>query len=338
MFLLLISFFLQLSSAQENQVSLMIKAPSADEQEFMVHSQLQGSEKISQWQQQCSHTDSLHQSLKEAQFHFLNGSLNKSKDHFKQITENKWLCDWALEERQAIHYAYMRLAQMSASDSQQIQWLTDAINFDSDLEPDAVLIPPPTVLLFKKVLAQIEKKQMILPESIKKYSIILRNGKILQKNSSFIEALPLRARFTFVSEAFKNEVLIATPAEIEKSNFNPKPWVTGTCTNYKLADDPQLTLKPIKIYFDKKCIVEINQRTPETQNFAEKIISRHTNEFANETNFPQQKTWIERNYLWLGATVLASAVLIIKMNSPHEEKAPYPTATFTPDSKLTAPP
>lgn len=323
-------FFIKFSGAQEPVKSVMVKAPPADLQEFQVHTQLQESTPISQWQRQCSQSDFLRDQLKAAQFHFLNGSLKQAQNIFRKITEIKWGCDWTAEERQAIHYAYMRLTQMSESEPEQIRLLTDALGFDETLQPDTQLIPPPVVELFRKIQAQVGKIQIITPPLLRKYGSILRNGKVISTQSQFIEALPLRARYTLVSDSFKNETLVITMAELEKLNLNPEPWVRGDCEKYTLANELRSVSAPLKIYFNKNCIVDLSAQNSDSPSFSEEVLKRHQAEFATEGSLPRRKNWIQRNYLWVGASVIASAILMAQLNKGRDSSS-SPTATFTPE-------
>lgn len=308
---------------------VLIKAPQADPQEFMIHSQIEGVEKVSTWQSQCSQSQELQEGLKNAQFQFLSGSLEKSKVLFQKITDLQWACDWSPDERQAIHYSLMRLAQMAASESEQIQRLTQAVGFDEDIIPDSQLIPPPIMILFKKIQQQITKKQIPVPTFAKKFDLVLKNGKALNIQSGFIQTVPLRARYTFISESYKNEVQTLSLEELESLNIEPTPWVVGDCKTHSLQEVAHKITQPFKVYFDKNCIVDFNKTPIATENFSQKILQQHSESFANTTSTPYKKNWIQRNYLWVGATVLASAALIIKMN--QKEERTVPSATFTPD-------
>lgn len=306
---------------------LLVKAPNANSNDFFVYSQNNEIQKISSKSLLCSVDVDLQRLLKEAQFHFLNGSLEKSRTTFQIIADNKWNCDWKDDERKIITFAFFRLAQMSSSDSEQIQYLTDAINFDDKLNPDEVIFPPPTVELYNKLKKQLFKKSITLPDFAKKYSYVLRNGQFMNLSSMTMDTYSLRARYTFVSDTYKTESFTVTAAELIQSSINPVPLIEGDCGNYKLTPEILALQQEIKIFFSNDCIVDSHSNSNEPLKTSARVSSQQI-AFPDSFPVPEKKTWIQRNYLWVGAAVVASLLIAHQIHENNEEQVTVPTTTF----------
>lgn len=311
--------------------TLVVKAPGANSHEFFIYSQNNEAQKISTHVLQCRKNINLEQTLKEAQYHFLNSSLDKSIGLFKTIADNKWSCDWKDDERQVITFALFRLAQLSSNEMDQIQHLTDAINFDDSITPDESLFPPPVVNLYKKLKRQLVKKSFTLPAFSKNYSYVLRNGRFISLSQPVLETYSLRARYTFISDAYKPETLVVTAEDLMSRNMEPQPWVQGDCKSPRLSEELVDIQQEVKVFFSADCVSTVGSASPNS------LASNSYDSFrappstlSQNLPIPEKKSWIQRNYIWVGAAVVSSLLIAHQLQKNNEpQRVVVPTNTVS---------
>lgn len=322
--------FLQILVSVAMGSSYLVKAPSANPHEYFVHAQNSGDAKISSYFLTCPHSESLKTLFKEAQYHFLNSSLDRSRDKFTALADLKWSCDWQDEERKILAFSFFRLAQMSEKEPEKINHLTMAVQFDEVLAPDISIFPPPLLETYKAVKSQLKKNQYTFPAFVKKYSYILRNGRFQSLNGFVFEAYPLRARITLVSDSYRLETFVITPEELADRSVEPLPLVQGDCASYSLAEEIK-NVPGIKVFFDASC----NKEAP-TQLTAAVHPVTMSSKIEEMPDFPQpaRKNWLQRNYLWVGA-VIAGSLLISHQMSKKDEG---PQTVYVPSNTLSQQP
>lgn len=303
----------------------LVKAPKANPHEFFVFAQNSTDTKVSQAFTTCDQKSKINQLIKEAQFHFLNGSLDASKNKFSEIVEMKWSCDWKEDERKIIAFSLFRLSQLSSLPSEQMNFLTEAINFDDEVKPDPDVFPPPVVSLYRKTLEQMATQQMWLPDFSKKFSGLLRNGKFISLNAMAVKTYPMRARLTLISDTYVPETLVVTPEEFQKYQMDPRALVDGDCENFSVAEE--LKAMSYKVFFGPDCIKESSVSTP--QHTAS--TAGFTPDLASTAPIgPRKKSWLERNLLWVGVTVVSSiAIAQMVKNNQERETVVRPTNTLS---------
>jgi hypothetical protein len=310
--------------------TLLVKAPNANPHDFFVYAQNNEVEKISSHFLKCEESIGLQQTLKEAQYHFLNGSLEKSRLLFSDIAARKWNCDWKEQERKTIAFSFYRLAQLSKNEMEQIQFLTDAINFDETSAPDNSIFPPPTVRLYKNLKAQLKKKSFSFPAFTKNYSYVLRNGQFINLATPELETFSLRARYTFVSDAYKIETLTVTAEELMGHDLKPQPWVSGNCKNPILSDEISPAKEGLKIFYEDACIADLTAKTTSPlQNItAQASMAGPSEAIPANLAVAEKKSWLQRNYLWVGAVVgVALIANQMRHNNESHQTVVVPTAT-----------
>jgi len=318
---------LLISLAMAAPASWLVKAPSANPHEFFVFAQNSADGKISQTLTACEQNGKITQLLKKAQFNFLNGSLDTARDEFSQISEMKWSCDWKEDERQIVVFSFFRLAQLSQVPSEQMNWLSEAIAFDDTVTPDVSVFPPPLVDLYRKTKEQMPRRQMLLPDSTKKFSSLLRNGKPVSLNALAFETYSMRARFTLVSDTYRPETVVLTPDEFQQYQIEPKALVDGTCDKFTVAEELK-GISSYKVFFGPECVKEgVTTDSPAVAAAAAGL----TPDLANQAPIgPRKKTWFERNLLWVGVAVVSSVAVaqMVKNNQGHDTYV-RPNTTLT---------
>ncbi len=312
----------------------LIKAPQANPQEYAVYLQNSDFEKISSVFLSCEAKNKLKELSQKAQIEFLGGDLSKAQNFYLDIVEQKWTCDWNENERQFISFAFFRLAQLESSSEKQTLWLTEAINFDDTYLPDVSLFPPPLIELSKNLQKQISKVRILLPEPVKKFSALLRNGRLIPLNQISLEERPGKARYTFISETYQPEKVFMSLKELETLSLSPRVLVSGDCEQPQI--DPSLnSFGKVSVFYSMDCIKEINAiNTAATSTTSASKIAMPSSILSEDihaehpTDLPQ-KNWIQRNGLWLGAVVVSSLLVNYYIqNQKQDQYVPVPTTTM----------
>jgi hypothetical protein len=314
--------------------TLLVKTPKASPHDYFIYAQNNEVEKISSHFLKCDKSVALRQTFKQAQYHFLNGSLEKSHSLFKEISEQKWDCDWKDEDRKIISFSYFRLAQLSKNEIEQIQQITDAINFDDSTKPDQAIFPPPVFKLYTQVHNELKKHSFSWPAFAKNYSYVLRNGQFISLSSPALETYSLRARYTFVSDSYKLETFTMTFEEILNRELEPRPWVVGDCHSGKIDNELLSETESIKIFYDNICIEEVGKPSS-IQNLPILAASNPLGaKDALSVSTGKRKSWLQRNYLWVGAFVVGSLVIAnqVKHSNESSQTVLVPTTTYMSES------
>ncbi|MBY0385570.1 hypothetical protein K2X05_10470 [bacterium] len=308
----------------------LIKAPGADAQEFAVYTQNSTAEKISTYFLKCEVKKDLYEDFKKAQIQFLDGNIDQAKFLFANIAEKKWSCDWANDERKIVYFSLMRLAQLENTDLHRHQLLQDAIDFDDQQKPDESVFPPPLVKEFATLQKKQFQRKITLPAFAKKFSAILRNGRFVSLAQITFEALPGKARYTFVSDSYQVEKAFLTLAELESLSLEPQPLVYGDCENFQITESLRL-LKNISVFHGLDCIKD---NTP-TENLIASASGNAKDVFLSTFASDTEKTqgngsWIQRNGLWIGSALVSSLLIGYYLNKQNEE----PRAVAVPSTTL----
>jgi len=297
-----------------------VKAPQANPHEFYVFAQNSEHKKVSQAFTQCPYSSEIQQTLREAQYSFLNSSLEKAQEKFSEISEKKWNCDWSELDRKAIVFTLFRLAQLTQLPSMQMNYLAEAINFDDSILPDKQVFPPPLVKLYHDTKKKMEVKEVLLPNFAQKYTALLKNGKFHSLANLSFKTYSLRSRITFVSDSYKAETMIILPEELQKTSLTPVPLVDGDCKNMKASSELS-SLDDYKVFFSADCVVSSNNPILQAQGLPGIP--------TLETSVPRKKTWVERNWVWLGIAVAGAAIAIHQANQDDEpQTVRVPSTTF----------
>lgn len=329
--MILYSVLISLSFAS----NILIKAPEANSGDFFVYSHQSKHQTISEHLLKCKNENQLNEDLKKAQFHFLNSDLEKARSHFQKIINQRWNCDWNSKQRKTINYAYYRLAQININKVEQMQLLTEAISFDENIPPNETLIPPPIVKMYQSIKKDLMPKTYSLPSEFKKFSHLLRNGKKISLNTGVLQLNPMKARYTFVSDSYLPESFILSPSQLENKTIDAEPLISGNCDNFQLSNEIQSADNQYEVYFSPDC--QKNSTVTVASN-----TFRHTNpqtlsdKFAYEQTLPQtnKKSWLRRNYLWVGAAAILTSALIVHQMSQKDDShsVVLPSSTYSPET------
>jgi hypothetical protein len=312
--------------------SWLVKAPSANPQEFAVYNQNSDFQKISTYFLRCAEKDQILEDFKKAQILFLDGNLDQAKQQFLLVTEKKWSCDWAEGERQLVLFSFLRMAQIELDTARQTQWLTQAVHFDSEWTPDPSVFPPPLIGQFSSVRRQTIAQKIVLPAFSKKYSALLRNGRFISLVQLSLEASTGKARYTFVSDTYQIETVFMTLAELEQLTLQPQPLVLGDCNEFQLSENLKW-IENVSVFFGLNCVKTPQQLSQQTSTTHAGSVAKTESQIQLPTMpddpAPLQKTWMQRNGLWLGTALVGSLLLSYHLkNQERPQTVAVPTTTL----------
>ncbi|MCB9072005.1 MAG: hypothetical protein H6623_00155 [Bdellovibrionaceae bacterium] len=299
--------------------SIAVQAPTADTYEYQVYAENHNVQRPSEIVSPCRERSILQTLSAKSSDLFLNGSMEDARTHFKKITDLKWKCDWSKEDRALIHHAFLRLAQTSIAEAKE--WVFAAVHFDATLPIDSNVFPPPLVSLYKEKQRALNGLHLPPSTTWQPYVKILRNGE------SIIDRVPTgKARFTFLSDSHEAVSMIMEGEELLHTLPSSTPFVQGDCKNFILNKSNKWH-DSVEIFFDSTCVT----MQPQGQLLAQTSLIAPQNAIDQQFMFdasPKKKTWLERNYLWVGAAVVGAIVLSIEMNQRKEQTVTTPSHTI----------
>ncbi len=256
----------------------------------------------------------LYQELKQAQFEFINGSLEKSHQHFQRIVDLKHQQDWNEEERATIHFAFLRLAQLTSEDLVKNQLLIDAFEFDPTLKIDKLLFPPPMVETYYSLKKTKKENVWSLPQNADQFDEVLLNGRSVGKRTGFVRAPNSIQRFTFLSNRFKAVTLTVKSSQLETIKIVLSPLSEGNCENPRWTQEMDEKIDFILI--DQDCIGRSNYNL---NTHPPKIVGLSQIEHKSRSQF----SFVKSKWFWLGVSVLAVGA-IVSQNQKQESVAHPP--------------
>lgn len=251
----------------------------------------------------------MEQTLKKAQFEFLKGSLQKAQSHFTTLAHLSHKANWSLESRKVIHYALLRLAQLSGSQVKQRQWLQHALVFDDSIKLDERLFPPPLVDSYNKIGRDLKAQVWSLPKNHHSFSTILVNGKKQNPNRSFLRHRPGRVRLSFLSNKYLPIEIVTDLNDLENLKISPQPIATGSCQaptfNAQKPDNGQFVLNA------QDC-----RNLPPAQSVSHNVLST-----VNENTRASSAHFYKSKWFWIGLSVLAAGFTWKSLEQNHRSSS-----------------
>ena len=236
----------------------------------------------------------LDQKLKKAQFEFLKGSLKNSSQLFNEIAKLRHSFHWGLAERNKIQYAILRAAQLETNTDTQKKLVQKAVIFDTEIDPDHTLYPPPLMALFHKTRKSLENKTWALPDKATEYDAILINGKKVENQTGFLEAPSGIYSITFLSNKYQSFEVTTQLEDLADIILPLIPLAQGGCGKWQLSQ--KLKNNDILELFDNGCL-SIESQLPLTEQLA----------FVNPPKEENKKTprFLKNKWFWIGVSVVA---------------------------------
>lgn len=302
--------------------TLMVKAPSVDDDTYHVFLENSDNVRPSDMEQACNEMEGLQQTYANANDNFLNGSVEMAKKQFADVAEKQWRCDWRKRERTTISEAFLRLAQMASSTEDKKDHLTALAHFDPSYRPAASLFPPPLV----DEWIALTKLQRLKTISTNKYSgmyvKVLRNGQPHTIGKDSLQFPSGQARYTFLSDSHAPKTLIIGADELSHVHIQSTALISGDCKSFQFQKPVQWK-GDVRLFFAPECIVE----RPENILLASKgmmtaspALSTNAIDLQLAEDRVPKKPWIQRNAVWIGtaAAIVGAALIVSHMNKNKE--------------------
>jgi hypothetical protein len=241
--------------------------------------------------------------LKKGQFYFLDGDLDLAQKHFKMLVDLSYRHDWGQEERKILHFAHLRLAQLSSKSEQKDSYLKQALEFAPDLKMEASIFPPPLQKKYEQLARKMDQNQSVweLPIGADQFEVIVINGVIQNGHTSFVKGTERKVRITFLSNQLLPQTVIGSLSELKDMSLQTEPLLTGTCQSPRwhpsigFSSDQLVGLFP-------GCQESRELALPSQQNMES---LRSPNKLAQNTSSIWKSKW-----LWAGVSVIATGLII----------------------------
>lgn len=293
---------------------VLVKAPETDLQTYQVFLENSDNTRPSDIDIPCSERSDVEQYYHSANDNFLNGSLEKAKIDFTHIANIQWNCDWKSKDREIISESLLRLSQISTSEIEQKKWLRAAVEFDPQMSPNAQLFPPPFLKNFEATKKDLNFSVISLTKYYDTYVKLFRNGRTITVSKKTIK-IPLgRARFTFVSDSHAPRTLVLNGEDLQKQTVTSAAYIDGDCKSHRFQK-PSAWNQDTRLFFSPECIVDSTSAPLLTQALTAPASLNSIDQQLQTDAQPRQRTWIERNYIWVGAAIVGAVLISAEMNN-----------------------
>lgn len=204
--------------------------------------------------------------FKEAQRAYLSGDFHQAKRDFRALIDLSLKEDWSLEEKETLHYSFLRLIQISKNALEKRNLWTKAFYFDHKISPDSSIFPPVFIKKFQSLRKEKDFYLWVPGKNFRFFSAFQINGRIYQ--APFVRGIKLPKnhpfRITLLSNSFfPVSKILTSHKDLEFWVPSRIPFVTGSCENFKLASSHLfkssfLNQKKLHVFFDRNCIKAFN--------------------------------------------------------------------------------
>lgn len=310
----ILSLLLICSHASATLERAVVAGPDVTDRELRdyveTHDRRTLSESIETLRPGAAQEELLRSRLERAQRAWLNGSSEQAKGLFAEIVDSAYSADWKQSQREAILYAYLRLAQSSDSPLEKAAWLEKANRFAPDLEPDASLFPPPLLATFKEARAKIavQSTPIALKDAFPGFRTVLIDGrKVDVESSAAIRIPPGTHRITALGDRFAPVTEMLTAAQL--GVFRVAGKTLAQSCEAPVADINGIA---IEVYDGERC--------PSSKAL---IPQQPGADWANVPAEVSERP--KRNWLLIGAVALGAAAVYAIAHRPQPSGEPTPS-------------
>jgi hypothetical protein len=336
---------------RESQLPL-VRGPGISQEQLEAVAEAQGrptlSDQLDLLRPNAEMTSKLHRQVERAQNAWLSGSIESARVAFRDITRLTLEDDWRPAQREAIHYAYLRLAQSAPTPTERDEWLEKAVVSFPDLVGDEDTFPPPLNEAFRATRARmLALARMYAPyEHFPDHRFLLINGKRFALSPDLKLRLPGGTfRVTALSDAFSPMTEKLTSSQLEAFRLTMPPLASGSCDapgGFEAASDGLRAIPQVTVVFSPECLRTHSTRgwlargsdTAESARVPEEALkgSSSLTELSNEAlsaRNSQSLTLPERpaspavsgkTWLWIGASVLAAGAIFAFQKEANREQ------------------
>ena len=260
--------------------------------------------------------------LKKAQFEFLQGSMDKAIQLFKEIADQEHEHHWSKDLQEVIHYSQLRLSQLSQEEKDKKGWMRKALLYNSHIPIDKKLFPPPMVSQYQKMKKEDPLQVWSLPTLANEFQQILINGQPQDRDSSFVRHRAGIVKISFFSNQYQATHMTTDIAHINQAKLSLLPLAEGSCHNpqWNIQTPESVKLKII----ESSC-------SPHSQ--AKKLT--RSQEWSQPSPTPtlhkSSKAFYKSKWFWIGVSVVATG-LTWHLISQNNKNNPSPQAPQPPSA------
>ncbi len=284
---------------------ILVQGPNVSDVQFEKHL-MENPEWVSysqffQRQDETAH-EKLLQDFKQAQFEFLKGSLEKSKQLFESIGDRQHDHLWPSKLQKIIHYSFLRTAQLDREKSSY--WLHQALLFNPNLTIDHQLFPPPLVEEYESLKMSHPLQVWSFPEGSNQFRSILINGRPVGNRSKFFRYRKGTVRLDFVSNQWQPVKIVSPLSQLEDSKVSAHPLAQGSCYSPQFHTLPS-TSGQFRLY-DGTCVSQSSTSSTQKKNKDLKLPSLAAK--------PTRPHWYKNRWLWAGVSLVATGFVVHSLN------------------------
>lgn len=244
--------------------------------------------------------------------------LEEALREYRKVIELEMTEDWNEDQRRLFLITYLRLLQITQTHEspERQKWIERSLFYLRHTEAPRDLIPPP-------VLRELEMKgslnpltEVSIPKNISQtHPKVLVQGKLYDTHQPIpVGALEADLRWTFLSDFFEPETVVASPLKIKSFKLATKAFVSGEC-NQSFLKSGKIKQVLVKIYKPLHC--ETSEEKPKEITLPQSIPKPST-----------QWKMTKKHWLWIGAGAVAAAVIASQLQQGSKTKEPTPTETY----------
>lgn len=276
--------------------------------------------------------------LERAQAAWLAGSLRSAKEHFHEITQLTLEADWLEPQREAIHYAHIRLAQIANGEDERHLWLKKSVLAFPDLHADPSLFPPPLMASLQRVRSDIltQAKTYTLYPQFSEARYLLVNGKRFVITPELRLRLPDASyRITLLSDFHRPVTEKLRRSQLDSFTAPLIAMASGNCSHPSgaelFAGLPHITV--LYAVDCKRTRLQTswlpNPSEVENELRAHTDTARSAPEFALSS--PTQAKVVQSNHwLWIGLAALTASAALITYNELSKGHGKQPETIIRP--------
>lgn len=336
----IIAFFVGLVrpiQAQTFQPAPLVRGPGVSQEQIEAMSEAQASPTLADFldmnrpEQEVGRK--LQQLVERAQTAWLSGSIESARSLFREIVKETLDADWRAAQREAIHYAYLRLAQSSPTSTERDNWLESAVGAFPDLSSDDDTFPPPLVSEFnstrQRILA-LAKPYSPFPH-FPDHRFLLINGKRFVLTPELRIRLPTGTfRVTALSDAHAPVTERLTNSQLEVFRLSLPALGSGTCES---PSGPASVsgVRALTIIYAMDCyrVRTATAWLPPNVESSEPMRPPTVSELnlrPSDTNpltapAPSSSSFSRRTWVWIGVSALVAGVIYVAQKEFSGDKS-----------------
>jgi hypothetical protein len=281
----------------------------------------------------------IHKLIERAQIAWLSGSVEAARSLFKEIGHQALDADWREPQREAIHYAFLRLAQSAPTPTERDEWIERAVTVFPDLQADSDTFPPPLIETFRATRSRVLAlaKTYVPLDHFPDHRYLLINGKRFAINADLKIRLPQGThRVTALSDAYLPVTEKLTSSQMQVFRLSMPLLASGTCSAPNAGASNAAT-ESITVVYSTDCVRSKTVQgwlAPENvgANLDEKHAKVQSQPFDSESFSATGESTVTSNMtatsskkqarIWAGvAAVAAGSVYIIQKQMIHHSAA-----------------